>query len=393
MNHSALSAVKTELGSASPRSEEPHIKPEPDSTAPSPAALSDDDIYEDAGDLDFSSAPHVHLVRLPKWLWDNWSSIDEDGQIELGVIRVEDMGSEHKMSMLLHSAVAGNNNAPQEYKLDFVNSETSNTYLFTEKDLPGYSSRIRPRRKHVVDNTNNDSNKLASIGENVSSTQARVEKGKRWQPYFRRAIPKQTALAGVVKHEVKCTPVEVEGSRRVMEEMNKQAAKPKAETLFVPDLTMIKDTILVPGTLEASGRFGGFIKTGPSQRSKTQEQKAARIPQNELLDQIYECFKRYKFWSFKALKAQIKQPEAYLKSTLELVAELVKTGRFAMTWTLKAENQFDQYVDADIKEELAPEAGYEGDQPDAADGEGLEGGIVDDEEDEEDVTMEDVLQG
>ena len=86
--------------------------------------------------------------------------------------------------------------------------------------------------------------------------------------------------------------------------------------------------------------------TGPS-RGKPQESKAARIPQNELLDLIYDCFKRYTYWPLKSLKAELNQPEAYLKQTLELVAHLVRQGPHAMTWQLKPESKLG--VDAGLE--------------------------------------------
>lgn len=140
-----------------------------------------------------------------------------------------------------------------------------------------------------------------------------------------------------------------------------------------------------------------FQRTGAPQRAKAQEQKAARMPQNELLDHIYECFKRYNYWSMKALRAELNQPEAYLKSTLEMVAELVKSGRFANTWTLKPENKIDQYAKAEGAEEQAPDAGTgldgTADQFDMDDdaGGGLTGDDDVDDEDEDAVKMEDVL--
>lgn len=94
----------------------------------------------------------------------------------------------------------------------------------------------------------------------------------------------------------------------------------------------------------------------------------------------------------KALKAELNQPEAYLKSTLEMIAELVKSGRFAMTWTLKPENKIDQYAAAEGVEEQAPDAGYDA-TADLFDGndDGGGGGVSGDDDDEDDVKMEDVL--
>lgn len=98
------------------------------------------------------------------------------------------------------------------------------------------------------------------------------------------------------------------------------------------------------------------------QKPKAQENKTTRMPQNELLDLIYQCFREHKYWPFKTLKARLRQPEAYLKQTLEMVAHLVKSGDFAMTWELKPEAKESSYANAlaykDAKEELPPDPGY-----------------------------------
>jgi len=85
LNGAGIPSVKLETNG-----EEPQIKQDPDFIGASPAALSDDDIYEDAGDLDLYSVHQgVWLTRLPKFLWENWSKIDDDEEIQLGMIRIE----------------------------------------------------------------------------------------------------------------------------------------------------------------------------------------------------------------------------------------------------------------------------------------------------------------
>jgi transcription initiation factor TFIIF subunit beta len=70
--------------------QEPLIKPDPDTKDTPSAALSDEDIYEDAGDLDFSlSSQNVWLTRIPKTLWEHWSTLDDDEEIQIGTVRVE----------------------------------------------------------------------------------------------------------------------------------------------------------------------------------------------------------------------------------------------------------------------------------------------------------------
>lgn len=109
-------------------------------------------------------------------------------------------------------------------------------------------------------------------------------------------------------------------------------------------------------------------------KAKKVEMKTIRIPENELMDKIFKCYEKYQYWSLKSLRAQLKQPEAYLRQTLEKIAILNKSGRFANNWSLKPENVSKNVNVGDI----APEEMGEG----ASD-------IEDDDDDE--VKMEDVL--
>jgi TFIIF, beta subunit N-terminus len=74
----------------------PQIKDEGADASPSPY-MEEDDVYEDAGDLDFShSQQQFWLSRIPKSLWELWASMPEDGEIEVGTIRVEGDSSDPK---------------------------------------------------------------------------------------------------------------------------------------------------------------------------------------------------------------------------------------------------------------------------------------------------------
>ena len=69
---------------------EPDIKPKLEPDVLSPGVQSEEDVYEDAGDLDFTNSRHnVYLTRLPKFLWTSWSQMDDDAEIQLGTMRVE----------------------------------------------------------------------------------------------------------------------------------------------------------------------------------------------------------------------------------------------------------------------------------------------------------------
>lgn len=90
-------AVKSEPGSQVTKGKQSRIKPETDSVAASPSAQSDEDIYEDAGDLDFGgSTQGIYLTRIPKYLWETWSKLDDDDEIRIGTIRVEGSSEDPK---------------------------------------------------------------------------------------------------------------------------------------------------------------------------------------------------------------------------------------------------------------------------------------------------------
>ena len=87
---------------------ESKIKPDPDSIGNSPAPQTDEDIYEDTGDLDFAGSDQgFYLTRLPKFLWDSWSKLDDNQEIQIGTIRVEGgLNDVKRVSTFFHSIQA-----------------------------------------------------------------------------------------------------------------------------------------------------------------------------------------------------------------------------------------------------------------------------------------------
>ena len=141
--------------------------------------------------------------------------------------------------------------------------------------------------------------------------------------------------------------------RTAINEMNRQNIQPVRETQLIPGLGINGAGALDPATLGATGNLDNFIvsfhrltisvlrliiqKTAPPSKTRGQDNKAARIPQNELLDMIQDCFKEYRYWGLKTLRDKLRQPESYLRQTLELVAQQVRQGPQANTWQLKKE--------------------------------------------------------
>ncbi|KAJ5222878.1 uncharacterized protein N7469_009118 [Penicillium citrinum] len=329
-----------------------YIKSDPDSKDAVLADLDDEDLYEDAGDLDFSQAGQsVWLSRLPRQLWENWASLDDDEEIEVGTMRIEqnptDPNDIKRVSLRLHDR-PDNREIPKDYTLQQqtvtstnASHMTQNTYVFTEKDIPGAENRMATFGET-----------RSALYEAMKRDARRREQGKRWEPYVRKTVPKHTALVGQASQEFNCLPVENEEFRMISEKRALEALKPKKETMFIKQLPgkILQERHALPTDK------GTFVQATKPLKAKPQENKYTRMPQNELLDRIFACFREYQYWPFKALKARLMQPEAYLKQTLEMVAHLVKSGDFAMTWELKPEAQQTNYAQMPhaVKAEMAP---------------------------------------
>ncbi|KAL2003928.1 hypothetical protein VTN02DRAFT_1624 [Thermoascus thermophilus] len=333
----------------------PYIKPDPDSKDVSMGGIEDEDIYEDAGDLDFSNAgQNVWLMRIPRQLWEHWSKLDDDEEIQIGTVRVEGQPTDIRRVSLRLNERPDNKDIPKDYNLkrqnvtaDNKSFSVQNSYVFTEKDLPGYENRVNVLFGEA----------RSALYETMKREARKKDRKKKWEPYVRKTIPKQTAIVGKVRDEFNCIPVENEEFKRLSEARALEALKPRKETKFIHK---VPGKMLQPNALP--GEKSAFVQATRPPKPKAQENKTTRMPQNELLDLIYQCFREHKYWPFKTLKARLRQPEAYLKQTLEMVAHLVKSGDFAMTWELKPEAKESSYANAlaykDAKEELPPDPGY-----------------------------------
>ena len=208
------------MASSSQVKAEPGIKPDPEDAKPSPAAQSDDDIYEDAGDLEFYTdtsdqwAGMMYLTHVPKYVHDAWENLDDDTEIQIGTVRrwyePNPRGGEPimRLAMLLDHRRPEHQNIPKEYTLDIKDMELDNTFLFTEQDLPGYKNKtqgannnIPPhlRRRHEQQarerlQQDGNANDNASSNANNSNTNNSNHRGKkRYQPYYRKAIPSSSS--------------------------------------------------------------------------------------------------------------------------------------------------------------------------------------------------------
>ncbi|KDN53172.1 hypothetical protein K437DRAFT_253500 [Tilletiaria anomala UBC 951] len=66
-------------------------------------------------------------------------------------------------------------------------------------------------------------------------------------------------------------------------------------------------------------------------------EKFARIPRNELLDQLFTLYEREKYYTFAELRQRTQQPESYLREVLQSIAVIQQKGQYSGKWGLRQE--------------------------------------------------------
>ena len=102
-----------------------------------------------------------------------------------------------QMSLLLSSDAVQNSTVPKEYNMHVTNRDSSNTFIFTEKDLPGYASRMKGRARKGQSNGGFSSGRISSrpaFRDRFRHGSQQADKSKRWQSNFRKAIPSESSL-------------------------------------------------------------------------------------------------------------------------------------------------------------------------------------------------------
>ncbi|KAF2869245.1 transcription initiation factor IIF [Massariosphaeria phaeospora] len=315
---------------------DPDVKMEADGSTPSGSGYMDDEFYEDTGELALPSKgvpKDIWLTRIPDWLYQavsKWDDLADGGsdndEIQIGEILAfrdearQGVSKTHPMRVFLSDRWRDKAQLPSAFELTMAPSKDDvlgNTYVFTEKDLPGY----KPTGFAGYGGYGGYGFNRGGAGSSFGGTQdpkARIQKrGK-----YKKAIPKQTALLGSASRSYNANPLPTK------EFVAFSKARTKVAIQGNNSRTNIVDNLNAHNAGESAQKmFKAFIK--PASAPKSQLNKAARIPRNDLIDMLHKCFDRYKYWPMRTLKLETRQPEAYLKEILHEIAQLVNTGPFA----------------------------------------------------------------
>ena len=205
-------------------------------------------------------------------------------------------------------------NIPKEFTINMTNRKVTNTYVFSERDL--------------------------HFKKEPSASQSSIQNGAaRFTPYPKpppsiyldllsshdsNIFVEATSIVGTVAHECTVTPVMNASYSKTVKSRVEIANKPKRQVQMLSD----QNGAPTDGYLynpKLSQPFNKF--TGGNVKSKTdaQNNKATRIPKNELLDLLFKCFQDYPYWSLKGLREHLKQPEVFC-SLCRLTVVLLERG-------------------------------------------------------------------
>lgn len=308
----------------------PEVKPEEEDIKIPPPPLETDD---GSFDLDMAGLENrVWLVRLPKFLVNKWSHLDEHQNKRLGQVLIKENtapGEKQKVSLRL-SDTPENSEIPHEYELDIVKEVVNNTFVFTEKD----QKKDKEKEKEKEESTGSSGSSSAGASSSSSSSAGKVTKPSAFP--FARTIPKKTALAGRVIHECTVVPSLKDANYKKVIQKRKERLQqpPAARVTLLNDLPGVVASSNAPN-LRGTGSQSHFMKA--QKKDIKLDGKAVRIERSALLDILFKLFEEYPYWSLKGLKERTKQPEVYLREVLDSMAVLNKSGPYAMKYSLQQE--------------------------------------------------------
>lgn len=325
------------------------------------------------------------------------------------------------MKLFVNPGLSVHQGVSKEYDIRTSAAKSSNTFIFSEKDLPGYNKHRVKKGGDVKPDDKKDVLAASSQGGISKKSSMNTFNRRKAIPSMRLSMTflspyadmstEQTAFAATITREVTCKPVDLEteaSSRRIDAEDKNQM------TILKGDVRQYARMVLAPGAggqrgYQSSGNYDTFVSacsktfqtmtnadicqktdTGPA-KPKPQETKTARMPQNELLDALYDCFKEYRYWSMTAFRQRLHQPEAYLRQTLLLIAEQVRSGQFNNQWKLRAEQELSNIDVSSLRAESAPQREGAEEAGGASSAPGTDNDNEDDDDDEDDLDMEDVM--
>lgn len=320
------------------------------------------------------------LMRVPKYLLERWSADggkNFNGQA-IGQIKARkppngqpfNINSVKELKLQLNPADALNEDLPHSYNLRVSKPVVANEYAFTEENLnfnnfnnnstptssTGRAAYVKSEQA-VVDKVEMDEGVNRASNIELKPLNAREEallkrRKRKFNRYknddgsnktipFVKTIPKKTALVGRIVHETTLLPdLRDPNYNKIINKRKSLLTNPSRSAVTVldeiPGVTFSKSSFSLIKTNDNS-KFLKNATNAKQHKLANNEGRAIRMNQKDLFDLLFKLFDEYDYWSLKGLKERTRQPEVYLKETLEQIAVLIKKGPYALKYCLKRE--------------------------------------------------------
>lgn len=244
--------------------------------------------YEDAGVDSKNSERRVWLVKIPDFLADSFSDILDgmsptgyNSEKEIGIVRLHTATAESpaRVSVFLSRENSEElKECPKEYDMKFVKSQQK-MHLFSEHEDEG------------------------------------------------RAI----AIEGRVEQECHLKPVMNEEYRSMLQQRTIEANRPKRSIQVVDSRAERIQVGLVPHIREMD------LLNRRKQRTVDVEQRRERLPENEVVNMIFQAFEGRSHWTLRALSDHLQQPTIYIRDILSKIAIYSTRGPYKNYYELRPE--------------------------------------------------------
>lgn len=346
------------------------------------ALLSDpEDYLEEDESLDMNLTTgnqKVWFVKLPRYLAERWTNPDNLNGQQLGQVKIRNntgANGKRKLEVKLVLNDSADESIPHEYDLSILNTQVSNSYVFSEENLTRFKQEVtevseipnQPELREFDD----QSEQVARPNQYFRVLKNGDTGEKKFIPFVK-TIPKKTSLVGKIVHD--CQIVPLKSDRRYAHVSASRLRMPLTQER--PKVTFLNE---IPGVVQSQagpsihGRGNSMFLKSTAPRNKA-DGRATRMPKKDLLDLLFRLFEEYEYWSMKGLKDRTRQPETYLKESLELIANLIKKGPYTSKYNLKPE--YKKLRDAERAARLGQTMGDDDN---------------DNKDDDDDIEMEDII--
>lgn len=324
---------------------------------PGQALLSDPEDYleeDESLDMNLSQGNQkIWLVKLPRYLAERWTKKEFLNGQQLGHVKIRQRSTADSPNNSSNSRVEPrkklevklvlneqehDQDIPQEYDLSILNTQVQNSYVFSEENLKRFRQETTeigempdlPQLKDLDPDDNLRPAKYYRVEKNGPGGEALAQLVP-----FVKTIPKKTSLVGKIVHDCQCVPSKSDSkyAQVLMKRQHMPLTKERPKVTLLNEIPGVVQSQAGPSLTGKSTSM--FLKSNPL-KSKS-EGRAIRMPKKDLLDLLFRLFEEYEYWSIKGLKERTKQPETYLKESLESIANLIKKGPYTSKYHLKPE--------------------------------------------------------